>query len=191
MSVLSTLKTQLGELARSNRYKVKINFAGIATSAGGGFDTTLTADDRYSFLVREVAIPGRTIEQIPISWMGMETSIPGDITFNDLSITFINEENFHIKKGIENWMTLISDPVNGIRTLASGANENLIDYMTEILVYPIGHATATVVDADPHYKFYGCYPKSIGDISVDTSSESAFETFDVNFNVDYWEKIIV
>lgn len=57
----------------------------------------------FEFHCKAATLPGSIIGVIPINYRGRILQIPGDRTFEDWTITVINDENLMLKKEFMNW----------------------------------------------------------------------------------------
>lgn len=153
--------------ARPNLFKATINFPAYA-----GGDVELT-----SFLCKAAQLPQSIMNSFPVAFRGRELKIAGDRTFEDWTITIINDTDFTIRNSFERWM-------NGMN--AHSANTGLvnpIDYQSDLLVDQLDRDESVI----KRYSFRGAFPVAVGEITVDYDARDTIETFDVTFSYQYWE----
>jgi hypothetical protein len=78
--------------ARPNLFEVQI--AGLANIFG--------ADD-LKVHCKAAALPASILGEIPINYMGRIIKLPGDRTYEDWTITIINDENMKLRHKFEDW----------------------------------------------------------------------------------------
>jgi hypothetical protein len=153
--------------ARANLFKATINFPAYA---GGDVEVT-------SFLCEAAQLPGSIMGLISIPFRGRVLKIAGDRTFDTWTPTIINDTDFKIRNSMERWM-------NGIN--AHAANTGLTspaDYQADLLVDQLDRNEAVL----KRYNFRGCFPTSISPIELNYGTNDQYETFQVEFQVQYWE----
>ena len=156
MATIDQFKANIaGGGARANQFRVILNTpSGIATGL-----TSATAQ----FMIRTASLPGQTIAEIPIQFRGRQLYLAGDREFETWTTTVINETDFGLRNGFEQWLSGIND----LET-SQGVND-VSAYSTDILV--------TQLDRDNNalktYTFINCWPTAVAaiDLSFDTVSE--------------------
>ena len=153
--------------ARANLFKATLNFPAYA-----GGDVELT-----SFLCKTAQLPQSATNSFAIPFRGRELKVAGDRTFEDWTVTIINDTDFTIRNSFERWM-------NGIN--AHSANTGLtnpVDYQADLLVDQLDRDESVI----KRYTFRGAFPTIVSPIQLDYDTRDAIETFDVTFSYQYWE----
>ena len=154
--------------ARPSLFKATVNFPTFVTSA----NVELT-----SFLCKSAQIPGSTIGTFDVGFRGRKLKMAGDRTFENLSLTIINDAEFDVRKSFEEWM-------NGI----NGHQENtglvdLNDFSVDVVVEQLRKDGTT----SKRYDFRGCFPLSVAAIDLNYDTADTIEEFTVELAVQYWE----
>ena len=90
-------------------------FRQTALSAGGAranlFDVTISDIDanlmtaiavkEFSFACKASAIPPMAVGVVEVPYFGRVVKVPGNKTFDNWSVTVINDEEFHLRTGFE------------------------------------------------------------------------------------------
>ena len=153
--------------ARPNMFKATINFPAYA-----GGDVELT-----SFLCKTTQLPQSQTNSFPVAFRGRELKVAGDRTFEDWTITVINDTDFQVRDAMERWM-------NGINAHAANTGlTNPIDYQADLLVDQLDRDESVI----KRYTFRGAFPTSVGSIALDYDTRDQIEVFDVTFAYQYWE----
>jgi hypothetical protein len=153
--------------ARPNLFKATINFPAYA-----GGDVELT-----SFLCKTAQLPTSTMPSFAVPFRGRELKVAGDRTFEDWTITIINDTDFTIRDAFERWM-------NGINAHSSNTGLiNPIDYQADLIVDQLDRNESVL----KRYQFRGAFPTTIGAIALDYNERDTIEVFDVTFSYQYWE----
>jgi hypothetical protein len=153
--------------ARPNLFKATINFPAYA-----GGDVELT-----SFLCKAAQLPQSTTNVLTVPFRGRELKIAGDRTFEDWTITVLNDTDFAVRDSFERWL-------NGINS--HSANTGLVnptDYQADLIVEQLDRDESVL----KKYIFRGAFPTAVGQIGLDYEASGQIETFDVTFAVQYWE----
>lgn len=153
--------------ARANLFDVRVNFPAYALG-----DAELT-----SFLCKAAALPASVGAPIEVPFRGRVLKIAGDRTFEEWTITVINDTGFEIRDAMERWM-------NGINS--HNANTGFTDpdeYQTDLSVDQLDK-DGTVLKT---YNFRGCFPTNISAVDLSYDTTNTIEEFQVTFQVQYWE----
>ena len=156
----------IGGGARSNLFKATINFPAYAQ---GDTETT-------SFLCKSAALPGSTITATEINFRGRILKIAGDRTFENWSITILNDSGLEIRNAMERWMNGISEHA------ANTGIVNPTEYQTDLVMEQLdkaGNVTKT-------YDIRGAFPVNVAQLEMAYDSEGISETT-VEFAYQYWE----
>ena len=162
------LKAKLtGGGARPNLFKATINFPGYA-----GGNTELT-----SFLCKAAQMPSSVIGQIDVPFRGRQLKVAGDRTFENWTITVLNDTGFRVRNAMETWMNGINEHVNNVGIT------NPSDYQADMVVEQLDRDGATLKS----YTIRGAFPVNISQIDVDYGTNDAIEEFTVELAYQYWE----
>ena len=165
---LADFKSQVADVARPNRFWVEIT---------GGTAAGAWQEQNMAFLAKSANLPARTIGEIELNWQGMKAKIAGDPTFDDFTMTFLNDYDFNLKKFIEDWMEEIA-------TMATNNRTDHGTYKAEILVSQLGRTGDEVLRK---YKLIGAYPKQMDAIELSMESNDQAEELSVTWGYDYFE----
>ena len=136
--------------------------------------------ENIEFMCKTAAIPGSNLPVVEVPFRGHRLKIAGDRTFEDWTITVINDVNFTARTAVEQWMESIQELDSGV-----GATD---------LEYLVSRATISQLNRDDSiiatYELYNMYPQTLAqiDLSYDTADE--IQTFDVTFSYSHWERTL-
>ena len=116
------------------------------------------------------------VEEVP--YFGRMVKVPGNRTFDNLSVTFLNDENFAIRNSMELWMNKMNSHVGNF-------SENPAGLHGELDVYQHGR-DGTYEIGGGGWHFTNIFPVALGEIALDWGSNDAIEEFTVDFAYDYW-----
>ena len=125
-------------------------------------------------------IPSAAFGDISVKHMGNTLKLPGDRTFEDWTVTVINDVNFEVRTGLESHM-------NEIAGTNDSRGSTTLDYMVDrAFVEQLDKSDGVLA----RYEFFNMYPKSIGAITLDYDSGDAIQTFDAVFAFSHWERVV-
>ena len=167
--------------ARPALYEVNINNSHNTDLSFG----TTAAKGWSGLLVKAAAIPAGNIAPLPVNYAGRAYKWTGFRTFDNWTVTVLNDEDFKIRGQMLDWMRIISGKLDGTR------NSNYGSAVTTGTTagYFEGNATVKQLGKDGAvkqvYKFYNLWPTELGEIAVDWSSD-AIQEYTIGFAYDYW-----
>ena len=155
--------------ARPNQFRVDLAFPSYVT--GGR-----VAAVQGQFLCKAAQLPASTLENLPIQYRGRAVNFAAERTFAPWTVTVYNDTDFGIRTAIESWQ-------NGIQEYATTEGRtNPNDYQADLLVTQLDRNGAGV----KQYKFVDAFPLSIGIVQLDYDTTNAIETFDVEFQYNFF-----
>ena len=175
---VSTFKSSMaaqGAGARPSLYKIDIN----------GRYPTQSFEDISNLLVKAASIPAANIAPLPVNFAGRAYKWNGFRTYDNWTVTVLNDEDFKIRGQMLDWMRIISGKLDGTR------NSNYGSAVTTGTTagYFEGNATVKQLGKDGAvkqvYKFYNLWPTELAEIAVDWSSD-LIQEYTIGFAYDYW-----
>ena len=169
----------------------KFRSAGLKSSGARPnlFEATITkapvnglTDAEFRLLCKIASIPTSTIGVIEVPYFGRNVKIPGNRTFDNLSVTVMNDEDFKIRNGIEQWMNSLNSHQNNKSAITTaGQSGNLSGSM---VIKHYDRAGNAISGAE--WTFTSVYPVALGEIGLDWGSNDTIEEFTIDFAYDYW-----
>ena len=141
-----------------------------------GPTSSVTGPD-FPFLCKIATIPPSTMGVVEVPYFGRMVKVPGNRTFDNLSITIINDESMDIRDGFERWM----DMMNSHKTNETW-NTNILG--TLVVTDNIRSLNSS---GDKKWTFNEIFPVALGEIGLDWGSNDTIEEFTVDLAYDYWE----
>ena len=174
---ISQFKSQLiGGGARPNLFEVELTTlpAGIAWPA-----------DNFRYMCKAAQLPASVIANIDIPFRGRIFKVAGDRTIEPWSITIINDEDFRIRKAMEEWVDLIAKLENNLGATDPSA------YMVNAKVFQLGRGATQSSQTNAgdrntvlrEYEFIDIFPTSVSSIDLSYDSSDTIEEFVVDFQV--------
>lgn len=137
----------------------------------------LGAAERVPFLVKATSIPEMTLGVIEVPFMGRVVKVAGDRTFSEWNTTVINDDQYVVRAGIENW----NNAINGLKS--NGPNfDTPLDYRTSAQITQFnGRGVPIRV-----YNFENLWPQTVGSIDLAWDSTDTIEEFEVTWAYDWF-----
>lgn len=173
-----------GGIARPNLFEV------VLATPDGVVDTDVNDFGIKSrFLVKAAALPASNIAPISVPFRGHTLKIAGDRTFDEWTVTVINDTDFAIRSSMERWMNSIA------KVSDNSGLTNPEDYIKDLKIYQLGRAevaqntqaSETDMPILRTYKFHGCFPTNVSQLDLSYDQADALEEFTVTFQVQWWE----
>ena len=167
--------------ARPSLYEVSINNTHDSDLSFG----PTSAKGWSGLLVKAASIPPANIAPLAVNYAGRAYKWTGFRTFDNWTVTVLNDEDFKIRGQMMDWMRIISGKLDGTRDT---------DYGSPVTAgatagYYEGNATVKQLGKDGTvkqiYKFYNIWPTELAEIAVDWSSDMIQE-YSIGFAYDYW-----
>ena len=126
-------------------------------------------------MVKTAQLPGSTLGTIEVPYFGRNVRYAGDRTFEDWTVTVINDEDFAIRNSLEAWSNAINTHDTNQRALPQ-------DYKSNGIITQFGKDGRALRS----YIFEGMYPLTIDAIELGWDQVDAIEEFGVTFQYDFW-----
>lgn len=163
--------------ARPNLFQCELTFPFLSIQEGD-------PQRKWTFMARAAQLPGSTVNQVPMMYFGRELKFAGNRTFQEWTVTIINDEDFVIRKAFERWLNGMNSHVENLRDPefinAEGAGRG---YQQD------GYVTQFAKTGEPikRYKFVGLFPIDISPIELDWGANDTIEEYAVTFAYQWWE----
>ena len=185
---LSQFKSKLiGGGTRPNLFEVSIpTFPSAISEAWSAGDDS--ENGIFKFLCKATALPASNLGSIEIPFRGRTLKVAGDRTFDDWTVTIINDEDFKLRTAFERWSNVMSrlDDATGVT--------NPTSYMTDGYVQQLGRGSQVGAASNDggessvlrSYKFFDIFPVTVGEIALSYDTTDTLEEFDVTFRYQYF-----
>jgi hypothetical protein len=149
------------------------------------FRITKLGGDRFEtdelLYVESTTLPGRSITNIQVPFMGLVFNVPGTTTYNNsgaFNLTFRIPKGLSVRRKFEQWSRQIFNDID-----SSGdydiPNNGSANQMTMVLLDKGGQALR-------EYTFYGVYCQNIGDVNLDITTAGEIMKQQVTLAYQYW-----
>ena len=185
---LRDFKSKLaGGGARPNLFEASIN--SFPTAISEAWDNSSEAEGgAFKFLCKSTALPASNLGSIEIPFRGRTLKVAGDRTFDDWTVTIINDEDFRLRTAFERWSNVMSqlDDATGVT--------NPTSYMTDAFIQQLGRGPEVGAATNNggntsilrSYKFFDVFPVTVGEVALSYDSTDTLEEFDVTFRYQYF-----
>ena len=156
--------------ARPNLFEMTLT---VPTGMG-----TKVVSTNWSKLCKTAQIPGSTIGVVEVQYFGRPVKMPGNRTFENLTTTIINDEDFVLRTTLETWMAFLNEHqknTSGVTGLNYTGTLTLQQYNK------IGTPTAP-----GKYTFNKAWPVNVAPIDLDWGTNDTIEEFTVEWAYDWW-----
>ena len=173
-----------GGIARPNLFEVVLAFPdGVVDASVNDLDA------KSRFLVKAAALPASNITPTIVPFRGRVLKIAGDRTFDEWTITVINDTDFAIRSSFERWMNSMA------KVSDTSGNTNPADYTRDASVYQLGRSAVAPNSQESAqnmpilrtYKFYSVFPTNISQMDLSYDQPDSIEEFTVTLQVQWWE----
>jgi len=133
------------------------------------------ADFKVPFMVKAAGLPASNLGSFTVPYFGRQVKYAGDRTFEDWTVTVINDEDFAVKNAMETWSNAINSHASNTRALPQ-------DYKSDAQIIQYGKDGSVL----RQYTFQGIYPLTIDAIEMNWETQDTIEEFGVTFQYDLW-----
>ena len=163
---ISELKSAIAVGARSNLFEVEIT--GV--------------DESFKYLCKGAQLPGSTLGLIDVPFMaGRRYKLAGDRTFVEWTTTVLNDQNFKIRKSLEDLQRIYGATNYNSATskTKTGSATTELNTITVKQYDQVGNAKYT-------YKLFNAWPSEISTIDLAYDSVDTIEEFTCTWSYDYF-----
>ena len=162
MANINDFKATFAGGVRPNLFRVNIfNTAGVQLY-------------KTEMLVKATSLPGQTVPAFDVPYRGRQLKVAGDRTFDDWTVTFLNDAGWQNRNAMERWMQSIS---------AFSVNSSSIPFSNH---YGTAIATQLTRGGAPLRTYrLDVLPTALNAIEVDSSTNDSVEEFEVTFAVNW------
>lgn len=149
-----------GDFARPNLFAVEIPFLGR----------------NFEFKCKAANMPAGIVPEVLVSYQNRKIKIAGDREFDAWTITVYNEEGQNTRQEVLDWMALAAGQGLDI----TGAQPD--NYKKTAIIKRYNRK------GDETYKqqLTGCFPTSVGEVTLDWEDNNSVEMFEITLAYDYF-----
>ena len=166
-------QAQVKDFARNNLFRVlNIDF-------GDGSDVTIGEEDLV--YVTTATLPGKTIQEVTVPYMGLDFHVPGTVKYNQsagYSLTFRADESYNLYQKFQDVINDTFDDSNSTGNYFTPKASSVIDLVQ----------LDKELNRVSQYQLVGVSIRSIGDVSYDVTDVGQVQTFTVTVAYHYYRK---
>lgn len=166
---INKFKSQLNGGVKSNLFKVELTFPSISGMPAG-------LEEKLEFLCKAASIPSSTLTVIDVPYAGRVLPVPNDRTFEEWTITVLNDSKMDLRTAFEVW----SAAFNGHES-----NTNSVEIST-LMVQSKVHQLNRAGNIIKSWTFQDVFPTTISNIDLNYDSSDSLEEFTVNLRYMLW-----
>ena len=156
--------------ARPNLFEMTLT---VPTGMG-----TAVVNTNWSKLCKTAQIPGSTIGVVEVQYFGRPVKMPGNRTFENLTTTIINDEDFVLRNAMEAWMAFLNQHEENTSGVIG------LNYTGTLTLQQYDKAGDAIDDAK--YTFEKAWPVNVAPIDLDWGTNDTIEEFTVEWAYDWW-----
>ena len=157
------------------------------------FEMTLTVpsitgviNTNWTTLCKTAQIPGSTIGDVEVQYFGRPVKMPGNRTFENLTTTIINDEDFALRNSMEAWMAFLNAHEDNTSSAAGGSSG--LNYTGTLSIQQYNKDGTTTQGTT--YVFNKCWPVNVAPIDLDWGTNDTIEEFTVEWAYDWWSNSV-
>jgi len=171
-NIASFQEALVGQGARPNLFTMTLTTpTGIDGVINTNFDT----------MCKTAQLPGSTIGVVEVQYFGRPVKMPGNRTFENLTTTIINDEDFALRHSMEAWMAFLNSHEENTTNVAGGTSLN---YTGTLSLQQYNRDGSTY--SGTTYVFNKCWPVNLSPIDLDWGTNDTIEEFTVEWAYDWW-----
>ena len=133
------------------------------------------------FMVKVSELPASTMAAIQVGYFGRKLNVVGDRTFAPLSVTVINDEDFIIRRALEEWIDRMAGASSAVSQYRGGSADG--GYTTTLSTTQFGRQG----DRLRTYQFMGAFPTGLAAIPLGWDTSDTIEEYTCEFTYQWWE----
>lgn len=178
---LDQFRTEMeGGVSRPNLFKVYLDFPSSVI-------TGEQAKAKSPFMVKAAVIPASKVSSIDVGYFGRKLKVTGDRTFDNLKLTVYNDENFAVRRALEEWLDRMSGHRIGGSQFRGGNGQgpsgNGNSYTTTLRLEQLGRQGNVLRE----YRFIGAFPVDVAEMQLDWGTNDTVQDFTCDFAYQWWE----
>lgn len=133
--------------------------------------------EKLQYVCKASQIPGKNVAPIEVPYLNHKVKIAGDVTFDDLTVTILLDNDFSVRNELESWQESI--------------RSNSEIFGTDPAMYK---QIGSLIQLDNNeielaqYDFVGLWPNSISPLDLAWETNDTIAEYTVTFSYDYWNR---
>ena len=135
------------------------------------------------FMVKVAELPASTMAPIQVGYFGRKLNVIGDRSFAPFTVTVINDEDFIIRRALEEWIDRMAGADSAVSQYRGGSGDG--GYTTTLDVTQFGRRGEG--QRLRTYQFVGAFPTELAAIPLGWDTTDAIEEYTCTFTYQWWE----
>jgi len=152
----------------------------VIITAPGSLVGVNIAANKLRFTCKAASIPTSELGEVQAFYFGRPTKYAGNRTFEDWTVTVMNDEDWIVRNALEQWNNAINAHEENVRH--NGANATASSYKGVAIVRQYGKENEILQT----YTLKGVWPKNVGEIELNWENANQIEEFQTIFTYDDW-----
>lgn len=125
-----------------------------------------------SFLCKATSLPASIMGNVDVPYMGRQLKVAGNRTYEDWTVTVLNDTDFAIRAAVEQWQ-------NEINSHQGNLGPNTLSYFSDARVDQLDQTGAIIYT----YDFIDIWPLNVAAIELAYDTNDTIEEFQITFSV--------
>ena len=134
---------------------------------------------KLEFLAKTAQLPGRTLGEIEVPYMGKTLFVAGDDTFDPLELTITLDTDFAVRNELEDWMEKIKS------ASGAGGSTTISDYYGEANVIQLDTSGQEIAE----YNYVDLWPTNVSPVDLGFENKDTIAEYTVSFRYNYWIRV--
>jgi len=170
--------------ARPNLFEVELTFPFVSFN-------------KLKYQAKSTFLPATITTSTNINYLGRNFKEPGERTYPQWTVTFINDEDFKLRNELEKWLDYTTGSNKIGMTYVKGYSKTFVDGESVVTTSNlpttdyIGSAKAIQYSKNGNaikaYNFVDIYPVTLTDIAMSWDSTNQVEEYSCTFDYQYYE----
>lgn len=137
------------------------------------------SDESHLVYVESASLPGRSITNIPVTYMGLDFNTPGTVKYPNsagYTVNFRCDQKYDIRSALEGATFLTFDEATSTGTYGVPGTESTV-------ILELFNKTMEPVR---HYTLFGAWVVSLGDVNYDVKDTGSVQTIAATIAYQFW-----
>lgn len=144
---------------------------------------SIAGDQKLQLTCEAASLPATTIGEIIVNYFGRQIKYAGDRTYQNWTVTVINDEDFLVRREMERWIEAINSVEGNVR-LPQAAGSLYKSSQAQVIQY--GKNSVPVHSV----QFEGFFPVNVQEIPLGWGDQNTISRFQVTFAYDHFKTIL-
>jgi hypothetical protein len=134
--------------------------------------------EKLAYLCKASQTPGKNVGIIEIPFLNQTAKIAVDVTFEDLTVTVMLDNDFSVRNELEAWM-------ENIKSNDGTAGDDPAVYKQTGSLVHLDNQNQEIAQ----YDFVGLWPNALSPMDLSFETKDSIAEYTVTFSYDYWLRV--